>query len=83
VTDTIGGNNGRLRAWPVGSYDDAHRVPLWLDTPDRPAARSPLAGPTEVDLLVVGAGFTGVVDRAPGDRAGPLDKRAGDGGGRA
>jgi glycine/D-amino acid oxidase-like deaminating enzyme len=73
VTDTVGGSE-KLRAWPEGSYDDARRVPLWLDTPDRPAARAPLAGPTEVDLLVVGAGFTGLwtalraVERDPSKR---------------
>ena len=73
MTDTVGGSE-KLRAWPEGSYDDARRVPLWLDTPDRPAARAPLAGPTEVDLLVVGAGFTGLwtalraVERDPSKR---------------
>jgi glycine/D-amino acid oxidase-like deaminating enzyme len=46
--------------WPRGSYEDAARMPLWLDNPARPAAREPLVGATEVDLLVVGAGFTGL-----------------------
>lgn len=32
---------------------------LWLDTPDRPAARPPV-GEASVDLLVVGGGFTGL-----------------------
>ncbi len=49
-------------------------IPLWLDTPDRPAPRPPVAGDVEVDLAVVGAGFTGLwtalraVERAPGTR---------------
>ncbi len=49
-------------------------VPLWLDTPDRPAARPALTGDVEVDLAVVGGGFTGLwtalraVERSPGLR---------------
>ncbi|MEI5672662.1 MULTISPECIES: NAD(P)/FAD-dependent oxidoreductase [unclassified Nocardioides] len=49
-------------------------LPLWLDTPLRPAARPTLAGEHEVDLLVVGGGFTGLwtalraVERNPGTR---------------
>ena len=35
-------------------------VPLWLDTPDRPAPRPPLAGDTRTGLVVVGGGFTGL-----------------------
>lgn len=44
---------------------------LWLDTPDRPAPRPPV-GTADVDLLVVGAGFTGLwtalraLERQPG-----------------
>ena len=47
-------------------------VPLWLDTPDRPAPRAPAAGVLHADLLVVGGGFTGLwtalraVERDPG-----------------
>ncbi|GAB2864973.1 FAD-dependent oxidoreductase [Myroides odoratimimus subsp. xuanwuensis] len=46
--------------------------PLWLDTPDRPAARPALEGDARADLLVVGGGFTGLwtalraVEREPG-----------------
>lgn len=36
------------------------RVPLWLDTPDRPDPGPALAGDLLVDLLVVGGGFTGL-----------------------
>ena len=49
-------------------------IPLWLDTPDRPAPRPPVHGDVEVDLAVVGAGFTGLwtalraVERAPDTR---------------
>ena len=49
-------------------------VPLWLDTPDRPAPRPALDGDVEVDLAVVGGGFTGLwtalraVERSPGLR---------------
>jgi glycine/D-amino acid oxidase-like deaminating enzyme len=48
--------------------------PLWLDTPERPEPRDPVVGDTEVDLLVVGGGFTGLwtalraVERDPGSR---------------
>ncbi|MGY1807055.1 NAD(P)/FAD-dependent oxidoreductase [Blastococcus sp. SYSU D00669] len=40
--------------------DAASPVPLWLDTPDRPAPRPPLDGDAETDLVVVGGGFTGL-----------------------
>ena len=49
-------------------------VPLWLDTPDRPSPRPALDGDVEVDLAVVGGGFTGLwtalraVERSPGLR---------------
>lgn len=45
---------------------------LWLDTPDRPAPRPSVSAATDVDLLVVGAGFTGLwtalvaLERDPG-----------------
>lgn len=39
--------------------DAAEPGVLWLDTPDRPAARPPV-GEASVDLLVVGGGFTGL-----------------------
>lgn len=34
--------------------------PLWLDDPQRPAARPELDGDVETDLVVVGGGFTGL-----------------------
>ena len=39
---------------------DAAPRPFWLDRPDAPAARPPLAGPLEADLVVVGGGLTGL-----------------------
>jgi glycine/D-amino acid oxidase-like deaminating enzyme len=39
---------------------DAVPVPLWLDHPDRPAPGDPLEGARSADLLVIGAGFTGL-----------------------
>ena len=51
--------------------DAATPAVLWLDTPDRPPARPPV-GTADVDLLVVGGGFTGLwtalraAERAPG-----------------
>ncbi|GAB3493333.1 NAD(P)/FAD-dependent oxidoreductase [Flexivirga lutea] len=38
----------------------ARRVPFWLDTPDRPAARPPLDADTSCELAVVGGGFSGL-----------------------
>jgi glycine/D-amino acid oxidase-like deaminating enzyme len=35
-------------------------VPLWLDTPARPAPRPALAGDADTGLVVVGGGFTGL-----------------------
>jgi glycine/D-amino acid oxidase-like deaminating enzyme len=60
VTDALRGREEPLRGRPTGTYEDALRIPLWLDNPARPDARDPLAGATEVDLLIVGAGFTGL-----------------------
>ncbi|WP_353808537.1 NAD(P)/FAD-dependent oxidoreductase [Agromyces sp. SYSU T00194] len=39
---------------------DAAPRPYWLDRDDAPAARAPLAGGAEADLVVIGAGFTGL-----------------------
>lgn len=38
----------------------ARSTPFWLDSPKRPAAAEPLTGTESADLLVVGAGFTGL-----------------------
>ncbi len=39
---------------------DAAPRPFWLDHPDAPAARPPLGGAVEADLVVVGGGLTGL-----------------------
>lgn len=39
---------------------DVRFTPFWLDAPELPAARTPLHGDTQTDLLVVGGGFTGL-----------------------
>jgi glycine/D-amino acid oxidase-like deaminating enzyme len=38
----------------------ASNVPLWLDSPLRPAARAAVDGDVTVDLVIVGGGFTGL-----------------------
>jgi glycine/D-amino acid oxidase-like deaminating enzyme len=42
------------------ALEDAKSRPFWLDDPDRPAARSPLSGDIDTDLLVVGGGYAGL-----------------------
>ena len=39
---------------------DVHFTPYWLDQPDRPAARPALVGDITVDLVVIGAGLSGL-----------------------
>jgi glycine/D-amino acid oxidase-like deaminating enzyme len=39
---------------------DAQPTPFWLDSPDRPDPTPPLTGVHTADLVVVGAGFTGL-----------------------
>ncbi|MFJ7213683.1 NAD(P)/FAD-dependent oxidoreductase [Amycolatopsis sp. NPDC098790] len=58
--------------WPLAALEGSKLRPLWLDTSDRPEPRLPLTEDIEVDLLVVGGGFTGLwtalraVEREPG-----------------
>jgi glycine/D-amino acid oxidase-like deaminating enzyme len=52
VTDVIGVPSARL--------EGASSTPYWLDQAHRPAPRSPHTGDVDVDLLVVGGGFTGL-----------------------
>lgn len=74
MTGTVTRREERPGAWPDGSFDAAVRMPLWLDNPNRPAPREPLLGTADVDLLVVGGGFTGLwaalraVERDPSAR---------------
>ncbi len=44
----------------AGALRDAAPRPYWLDRDDAPAARAPLADAAEADLVVIGAGFTGL-----------------------
>ncbi len=53
--------------WPPPSggafrsaYADAERVPFWLDSPDRPQPHSPLDEFAEAELVIVGAGLSGL-----------------------
>jgi glycine/D-amino acid oxidase-like deaminating enzyme len=45
---------------PTAALSEARPAVLWLDTPDRPEPHEPLPGATTADLVVVGAGFTGL-----------------------
>ena len=45
---------------PTTALSDARPQVMWLDTPDRPPVGDPLAGDTTSDLVVVGAGYTGL-----------------------
>src|ERR1700761_3423601 len=35
-------------------------APFWLDRPERPPAGEPLAGDHDAELVIVGAGYTGL-----------------------
>jgi glycine/D-amino acid oxidase-like deaminating enzyme len=48
------------RPLAIDALRDARPVPLWLDSPDRPQAGPPLEGRRDADLVVIGAGFTGL-----------------------
>lgn len=50
---------------------DAVDTPVWWDTPAAPAARVPLAGTVEADLVVVGAGLSGLWAAYEAARADP------------
>jgi glycine/D-amino acid oxidase-like deaminating enzyme len=42
------------------SWSEAATVPFWLDRPDAPEPAEPLTADTDADLVIVGAGFTGL-----------------------
>jgi len=47
-------------AEPAAALDQASSTPLWCDDPRRPGPRAALRGDHDVDLVVVGGGFTGL-----------------------
>lgn len=49
-----------MSSTPRARLDGASSTPFWLDQPQRPQARPALVGDVDVDLLVVGGGFTGL-----------------------
>ncbi len=44
----------------LAAVSQAEHRPLWLDSPARPAPRPPLEGSRDTDLLIVGAGLSGL-----------------------
>jgi glycine/D-amino acid oxidase-like deaminating enzyme len=44
----------------LASLSEATPIPFWLDDPERPEPVAALTYPTTADLLVIGAGFTGL-----------------------
>jgi glycine/D-amino acid oxidase-like deaminating enzyme len=50
----------RVELAPVAALVDATPASYWLDRPDRPPARPALDGDRDADLVVVGAGYTGL-----------------------
>ena len=51
---------GQNAAMAAAALRDAEPAIFWLDDPERPAARPPLEGEAEADLVVVGGGLTGL-----------------------
>ena len=52
--------SNHIRQETLRSLADVSHVPFWLDSPDRPRAEPALTRETSADLLIVGAGFTGL-----------------------
>ena len=73
--DLVGGPG--LPADPVThpALADAAPTSAWLDSPARPDARPPLAADTTADLVVVGGGYTGSLDRRARQGARPRSRR--------
>ena len=42
------------------AFAEASETPFWLDSPERPAPRAPLAGGGETELAIVGGGLSGL-----------------------
>jgi hypothetical protein len=49
-----------MTADPEVALADAARRPYWLDQPERPGPSDALSGRATADLVIVGAGFTGL-----------------------
>jgi glycine/D-amino acid oxidase-like deaminating enzyme len=47
-------------AWPRRALEGVSPTPFWLDSPLAPTAQPPLTGSETCDLVVVGAGYTGL-----------------------
>jgi len=54
------GDTAVARAGALECLREARLRPFWLDSPEAPAPRPPLAGEERCDLAVVGGGFTGL-----------------------
>src|SRR5688500_3635813 len=58
ITKMVYSNTPRKET--LRSIADASHVPFWLDDPSRPAPEPELTEEIRTDLLVIGAGFTGL-----------------------
>ena len=52
--------SNRARPESLKSIADAHHIPFWLDDPAKPNPEPPLTQNISTDLLIIGAGFTGL-----------------------
>ena len=52
--------SNKVREQSLKSIADVSHIPFWLDDPTRPAPQPALTRQTATDLLVIGAGFTGL-----------------------
>lgn len=52
--------SNNIRKETLRSIADARHIPFWLDDPSRPAPEPELAKDISTDVLVIGAGFTGL-----------------------
>src|SRR5512134_1705546 len=52
--------SNNIRRESLISIADASHIPFWLDDPTRPAPEPELTRDISTDLLVIGAGFTGL-----------------------
>jgi hypothetical protein len=47
-------------SWALSALNDISATPFWLDSPDAPPPAAPLTVSTTCDLVVVGAGYSGL-----------------------